>query len=74
MNNFTLPQLFYQNSRSFVGTQRDFRTIHGHHSAPSVLAISRIIEKFESGFSLHDNKPPNRRCSGRSKENMAAVR
>ena len=72
MNNFTLPQrleivqLFYQNSRSFVGTQRAFRKIHGRHSASSVLAIHRIIEKLESRFSLHDNKTSNRRRSGRS--------
>ena len=80
MNNFTLPQrleivqLFYQNSRSFVGNQRAFRAIHGRHSALSVLAIRRIIEKLESRFSLHDNKPPNRRRSGCSEENIAVIR
>ena len=76
MNCFTLPQgleivqLFYQNSRSFVAIQRVFSTIHGCHSAPSVIAICRIIEKLESVLFLNDNKPLNRRTSSYSKETL----
>ena len=79
MNSFTLPQrleivqLFYQNSRSFVGVQRAYRALHGRHSAPSVLAIRRIIQKLESEFTLLDTKPPNRTRTERSVENIAAV-
>lgn len=79
MNKFTLPQrleiiqTYYQNSSSIVKTQRAFRAKHGRHSAPIDRAIRRLVNKFESEFTLHDQKPPTRVRNARSEENIAAV-
>ena len=79
MSSFTLPQrleivqLFYQNSRSFVGVKRAYRAKYGRHSAPSALSIRQIIDKLESEFTLLDTKPKNRMRTARSTQNIAAV-
>lgn len=68
-----IVQLFYQNSRSFVGVQRSYRAKYGRHSSPSALSIRRIIDKLESEFTLLDTKPQNRMRTARSTQNIAAV-
>lgn len=67
-------QKFYENRRSFVNTFRALRENYGQNNRPSVLAIRRIVEKFESNFTLHDVKTPVRRRNARTVENIAAVR
>ena len=69
-----IVQKFYENGRSFVNTFRALRENFGVHNRPSVLAIRRIVEKFETNFTLHDVKIPVRRRNARTVESIAAVR
>lgn len=80
MQRFTLQERlqviknYYQNSSSVVATQRTFSKDLGRHHRFSDKAIRRIVQKFESEFTLHDTKPPTRVREARSDENIAAVK
>lgn len=80
MVNYTLVerldiiQKFYQNNRSFIQTQRSLRENYGLNNRPSVLAIRRIVDNFERNYTLHVTRPPIRRRTARSEENIDAVR
>src|ERR1700729_1872081 len=67
-------QKFYENRRSFVNTYRALRENFGVNNRPPLLAIRRIVEKFENNFTLHDVKTPRRHRNARTVENIAAVR
>lgn len=79
MAKYTLPQRliiiqkFYKNNRSFTQTHRDLREDFGPHNRPSVLAIRRIVKKFETNFTLHDTRTPVRQRNARNQENIDAV-
>lgn len=69
-----IVQKYYENRRSFVNTRRALRENYAPHNRPTVLAIRRIVEKYERDFTLHDAKTPTRYRNARSEQNIAAVR
>lgn len=69
-----IVKIFYQNQESIRSTHRALRAMFGRHNRPSELMIRRIVERFEASYTLHPQRPPIRRRSARSAENIAAVR
>ncbi len=69
-----IVQLFYKNNRSYKTTLRALRLIYGRHNVPHRSTIRRLIEKFETTFSLHNVRALTRRRKARSKQNIASVR
>lgn len=70
---FEIIKLFYQNQCSYVNTERNLRRIHGRHYSVNRLTIRRIVDNFESEFSLHDKRVPVRQRNARTQENIDAV-
>lgn len=66
-------QIYYQNSRSITATLRALRPFYRRHNLPAESTIRRLVQKFESTFSLHNVPVPVRRRNARSEENIAAA-
>ena len=64
-------QIFYENRRSFVNTQRALRKNYGSHNRPSVIAVWRIVEIFKRDFTTHDRTAPTRCRNPRNAKNFA---
>lgn len=69
-----IVETHYKNEESFVETVCKLRGISGRNNAPNESSIQRLIKKFEEIDSIVNNKSPMRSCSGRSLENIVAVR
>lgn len=67
-------KIYYQNSCSVTDTLRKLRPIFGRHHRPNKTTIQRLVQKFESTFSLQNVAVPVRQRNARSEENIAAVR
>lgn len=80
MESYTLQQrlqiiqIFYQNLRSYAGTLRALTPIFGRRNRPNKTTIYRLVQKFETKFTLHNVPVPIRERSARNEENIAAVR
>jgi Helix-turn-helix domain (DUF4817) len=80
MERYTLQQrlqiikIYYQNSCSVTVTLRKLTPIFGRHNRPNKTTIQRLVQKFESTFSLQNVPVPVRQRNARSEENIAAVR
>lgn len=68
-----IVQLYYQNQRSVKKVFRALRATIGQHHRPSERAIGKIVNKFETEFTLLDIQHPIRPHPARSIENIAAV-
>jgi len=66
-------QLYYENQRSTINVFRALRRTYGPHNRPTERTIRYAIEKFETQFSLLDNRRPNRQYAARTNQNIAAV-
>lgn len=64
----------YKSGESFAETVRRLRAIFGRNNAPNESTVRRLINKFETKFTLMDEKTTVRRRPCRSLENIAAVR
>jgi len=69
-----IVKIYYKNSESVRATFRALRDVYGLRNRPDERTILRIVRRFEASFTLHDQKPPIRSRTGRSNENIAAVR
>lgn len=65
---------YYRNSESVVATLRALTPIFGRNNRPTRQAVRAIVDKFESTYSLLNVRVPVRQRTGRSTENIAAVR
>ncbi|GFY59814.1 histone-lysine N-methyltransferase SETMAR [Trichonephila inaurata madagascariensis] len=66
-------KIYYRNSLSAAATLRTLTPIFGRNSRPSRQAVTSLVKKFESTYSLCDVAVPVRLRVGRSVENIAAV-
>ncbi|GFY43576.1 histone-lysine N-methyltransferase SETMAR [Trichonephila inaurata madagascariensis] len=66
-------KIYYRISESVDATLRDLTPILGRNSRPSRQAVTSLVKKFESTYSLCDVAVPVRLRVGRSVENIAAV-
>lgn len=66
-------KIFYRYSESVTATLRALTPIFGRNSRPSRQAITSLVQKFESTYSLCDVAVSVRQRVGRSVENIAAV-
>lgn len=66
-------KIYYRNSESVTATLRALTPIFGRNSRPSRQAITSLVQKFESTYSLCDVPVPVRQRTGRSNENIVAV-
>ena len=80
MNQYTprerseIVEIYIQQKKSIVKTQRAFKTLKNVRSAPSKNTIKRLYEKFSTGKALSNPKRPYKSRPRRSAENIAAVR
>ncbi|KZC13929.1 Histone-lysine N-methyltransferase SETMAR [Dufourea novaeangliae] len=65
---------YYRNSESVVATLRALTPIFGRNNRPTRQAVRAMVNKFESTYSLLNTPVPVRQRTGRSIENIAAVR
>ncbi|XP_015432539.1 PREDICTED: uncharacterized protein LOC107188711 [Dufourea novaeangliae] len=65
---------YYRNSESVVATLRALTPIFGRNNRPTRQAVRAMVNKFESTYSLLNIPVPVRQRTGRSIENIAAVR
>ncbi|GFS29595.1 histone-lysine N-methyltransferase SETMAR [Trichonephila inaurata madagascariensis] len=66
-------KIYYRNSESVAAILRALTPIFGRNSCPSRQAVTRLVKKFESTYSLCDVVVPVRLRVDRSVENIAAV-
>ncbi|GFY51998.1 putative DD41D transposase [Trichonephila inaurata madagascariensis] len=66
-------KIYYRISESVAATLRELTPIFGRNSRPSRQAVTSLVKKFESTYSLCDVAVPVRLRVGRSVENIAAV-
>lgn len=69
-----IVQAYYENGRSKKNAFRKLRDFFGRHDRPTERTILNVVHKFEQTGSVQDVKPPTRLRTGRSAENIAAVR
>ena len=69
-----IVEIYIQQNKSIVKTQRAFKKLKNVKSAPSKNTIKRLYEKFSTGEALSNPKRPNKSRPRRSAENIAAVR
>ena len=69
-----IVEIYIQQNKSIVKTQRAFRKINKVKSAPSKKTIYRLYERFTTGDALANPKRPNKKRTKRSDEMIAAVR
>lgn len=69
-----IVEIYIQQNKSIVKTQRAFKKINKVKSAPSKKTIYRLYERFTTGDALANPKRPNKKRPKRSDENIAAVR
>ena len=80
MNQYTprerseIVEIYIQQKKSIVKTQRAFKTLKNVRSAPSKNTIKRLYEKLSTGKALSNPKRPYKSRPRRSAENIAAVR
>jgi len=67
-------QIYYENGRSLKNTFRKIRDYFGVSNRPHENTIRNLIQKFESTGSIDNVKPPERKRTVRTVENIAAVR
>lgn len=70
---FQIVKAYYQNSESIANTLRALTPIFGCYNRPSRSTIERLVEKFESVYTLHNIVPSVRHRNARSDENIADV-
>ncbi|GFY39539.1 histone-lysine N-methyltransferase SETMAR [Trichonephila inaurata madagascariensis] len=66
-------KIYYRNSESVAATLRTLTPIFGRNSRPSRQAVTSLVKKFESTYSLCDVAVPVKLRVGRNVENIAAV-
>lgn len=66
-------KIYYRNSEYVTATLRALTPIFGRNSRPSRQAVTSLVQKFKSTYSLCDVAVPVRQRVGRSVENIAAV-
>ncbi|GFY47670.1 putative DD41D transposase [Trichonephila inaurata madagascariensis] len=66
-------KIYYRNSESVAATLRALTTIFGRNSRPSRQAVTSLVKKFESTYSLCDVAMPVRLRVDRSVENITTV-
>ncbi|GFY39106.1 histone-lysine N-methyltransferase SETMAR [Trichonephila inaurata madagascariensis] len=68
-------KIYYRNLESVAATLRALTPIFGRNSRPSRQAVTSLVKKFESTYSLCDDAVPVRLrvVCGRSVENISAV-
>ena len=64
----------YKYGESYAETVRKFCGIFGRQNAPYQSTVQRMNKKFEERGSIMDSKLPVRHRTGRSLDNIAAVR
>ena len=69
-----IVEIYIQQNKSIMRTQRAFKKLKNVKSAPSKNTIKRLYEKFSTGEALSNPKRPNKSRPRRSAENIAAVR
>ena len=69
-----IVEIYIQQNKSIVKTQRAFKKLKNVKSAPSKNTIKRLYEKFSTGEALSNPKTPNKSRPRRSAENIAALR
>ena len=68
-----IVQLYYENGRSVKSVYRALRPIYGVHNRLTERTIRHTIGKLENNLTLLDDTRPNRPCTARTVENIAAV-
>ena len=66
---FIIVKTHYKNGESFAKTVSQLRQVFGRNNAPNESTVRRLITKFESKFTLIDQKTIVRRPPCRSLEN-----
>jgi len=66
-------QIYYQNSRSVVSTLRPLTPIFGRYNRLTRRTVERLVQKFESTYSLYNVPVSIRQRNVRSAKNIAAV-
>lgn len=80
MDEYTLEQrlqiikIYYKSSESIITTLRALRPFYGRHNVPAGSTIRRLVQKFESTYSLHNVPVPVRQRGVRTPSNVDAVR
>ena len=68
-----IVEIFIQQNKSIVKTQRAWRKINKVKSAPSANTLYRLYERFSTGEALTNPKRPNKMRPRRSDDNIALV-
>ena len=68
-----IVEIYIQQKKSIVKTQRAFKNLKNVRSAPSKNTIKRLYEKFSTGEALSNPKRPNKSRPRRSAENIANI-
>ena len=69
-----IVEIYIQQNKSIVKTQRAFKKLKNVKSTPSKNTIKRLYEKFSTCEALSNPKSRNKSRPRRSAENIAAVR
>ena len=69
-----IVEIYIQQKKSIVKTQRAYKKLNNVKSAPSKNTIKRLYERFSTGDALSNPKRPNQNRPRRSDENIALVR
>lgn len=67
---FKIVELYIENQKSIILTQRKFRAKYPQRKAPDPKTIRALYKKIESSGSLHDVSPPIRQRRARSNTNI----
>ncbi|KYN45034.1 hypothetical protein ALC56_00508 [Trachymyrmex septentrionalis] len=68
-----IVEIYIQQNKSIVKTQRAWRKINKVKSAPSANTLYRLYERFSTGEALTNPKRPNKVRPRRSDDNIALV-
>ncbi|XP_053954882.1 uncharacterized protein LOC128861034 isoform X1 [Anastrepha ludens] len=69
-----IVEIYIQQKKSIVKTQRAYKKLNNVKSAPSKNTIKHLYERFSTGDALSNPRRPNQNRSRRSDENIALVR
>lgn len=68
-----IVEIYIQQNKSIVKTQRAWRKINKVKTAPSATTLYRLYERFSTGEALTNPKRPNKKRPRRSDDNIALV-
>lgn len=68
-----IVQFYFENNGSVRKTYRAIRPFYRRQNRPSEQLIRLTMERFRTTFTLIDNSHPQRRCTVRTEEAIAAV-